>query len=115
MLELIDVGGASIEFQDQNMDMPLVLASKNDRIHCVRLLLNRGANMGARAKFGGSALIWAACLSWYSSTGCVRLLLDAWANREARDKEGDTALTAHCCFWKLVQTRQLKTRAATRR
>ena len=61
-----------------------------DRIECVRLLLESGADTNVKTVHGGSALIQA---SWTGCTECVRLLLKAGADKDAmNDHDGHTSL-----------------------
>jgi ankyrin repeat protein len=61
----------------------------------VKLLLNAGADVNAKAKDGRTALIWAARRDWAvrdNHAEAVQVLLDAGADVNVRDNDGKTAL-----------------------
>jgi ankyrin repeat protein len=70
-------------------DTALHKAASNDKLEIVELLLQKGADIEAKDKYGYTVLHKAAR---YSKLEIVNLLLEKGANIEAKDKYGETAL-----------------------
>ena len=68
---------------------PLITAAENGHTEIVKLLLDNGAEVDSRDKYGRSALMRAA---WYSHDAVVEILLDRGALVNATEKWGHTAL-----------------------
>jgi ankyrin repeat protein len=79
-----------IEKKDILGRTPLIYAAFSGHEAVVRLLLDRGADVEAKAEDKWTALIWAAILG---HEAIVRLLLDRGADVEAKAGNGRTALT----------------------
>ena len=76
--------------QDQEKaNAALIRAAWEGEAEVVKLLLDRGANIEARDKYGNTALLLSA---GHGQAEVVSLLLDRGANIETRDKYGKTAL-----------------------
>jgi ankyrin repeat protein len=97
VIEVLLDAGADIDAVDARQWTPLmqvvfhVLVKKDVHSACVRLLLDRGANVNARAERGKTALMLAA---GHGYTELVTLLLDGGADIDATDEYGFTALTS---------------------
>lgn len=85
--------GANVNAKDNDGHTALIYAAGVGHADVAKLLLDKGANIEAKAKdkWGGTALIYAAM---YGNADVVKLLLDKGANIEAKDNNGETAL-----FW----------------
>lgn len=70
-------------------DLALIRAVNGNRLSEVQVILQHGASVNAKDKYGQTALMWAAEQQEFK---VVRLLLDARANPNAKDKDGLTAL-----------------------
>jgi tetratricopeptide (TPR) repeat protein len=85
--------GANIEAKDKYDRTALMIAVIDGKTNVVKLLLDKGANIEAKATAppydGDTALIRA---FYEGRSEMVKLLLDRGANIEARNKAGDTAL-----------------------
>ena len=91
--ELIDAGGAPVEFATEHGDTPLTVAASGGSPQLVRLLLDRGADPNGNAKACTPPIHAAiegagvdAFGEIFGSHGeCVRILLEAGADPHARD------------------------------
>jgi ankyrin repeat protein len=74
-----------------------MLAAQHARSDSVKLLLDAGANVHVKNKYGWTALIHAANSSGYYDPANVKEIVEAFiaggADVNARDREGKTALT----------------------
>jgi ankyrin repeat protein len=70
-------------------DTALACASKNGHLETVKLLLDQGANVNSKDRFGNFALVLATSGRYIE---IVRLLLDQGANVDSKDNEGDPVL-----------------------
>jgi ankyrin repeat protein len=90
--------GANVESRNYDEATPLMWAAEHGSTEVVRALLGRGADVEARDKYGGTALIRAACecaiIDMPETLESMRLLLEKGANVNARDTDGGTALMA---------------------
>ena len=86
---LLDNGSIPLEVRDAHGSTPLLLASKNNRLSTVKLLLEKKANVNATSKLNATPLIAAASAG---HAGVVRQLLAAGADRNMQI-DGMTALT----------------------
>jgi ankyrin repeat protein len=68
---------------------PLHRASRYENVEVVRMLIERGADVSAQNKEGGTPLHQA---SQNGSVGVVRMLLERSTNIAARNKDGETPL-----------------------
>jgi ankyrin repeat protein len=81
---------ADVDSQDGgDLTTPLMEACESSRVECVRLLLERKANVHLRDKKKKTALL-AACKQ--GSKECLQLLIDAKADVNHADNDGDTGL-----------------------
>ncbi|MBI2825885.1 MAG: ankyrin repeat domain-containing protein [Planctomycetia bacterium] len=83
---------------------PLQYAATKGHGEIVQLLLERGAEVGARDQNERTSLIWAAL---YGHADVIRRLLDAGANVNAKDYSGWTALDYAAATPKYVEARRL--------
>ena len=74
-------------------DTPLIEAVRGGSAAAVRTLLDKGADPGARAPDGATALHWAAYLDDLATAG---LLIDAGADVAAKNRAGVTPLSLAC-------------------
>ncbi len=74
-------------------DTPLIEAVRGGSAAAVRMLLDKGADPGARAPDGATALHWAAYLDDLAMAG---LLIDAGADVAAKNRAGVTPLSLAC-------------------
>ncbi|XP_061117339.1 ankyrin repeat and SOCS box protein 6 [Conger conger] len=91
--------GASICKRDRIHDCsPLDLSSEElERLPCLHLLLDLGADVNARDKTGKTALLHAFAISdgiTVNNTANIQLLLEKGADVQAATKEGETALSS---------------------
>jgi len=73
----------------REVDKELLLAAKSGDKERVRLLLENGANVNARDRYGWTALMWAVFKGYKE---IVKLLLENGADVNVRDFFGNTAL-----------------------
>ena len=100
--------GADLNARDERDgrdDTPLHWACIFGRPHIVRLLLDRGADVGARDEYDRTPLHYAGIYS-HPDTDVVRLLLDRGADIEARDIDSYTPLHK-ACEWGTYNTVRL--------
>lgn len=97
VLRILLDAGADIDAPGQSRGTPLMSVVNNTLIKkevhraCTRLLLDRGANVNARAEHGTTALMMAA---ERGHGALVEMLLEAGAEIDATDDNGRTALAA---------------------
>jgi ankyrin repeat protein len=121
MIELLSSNGANLELRDYFGRTPLMIAAQGGRVANFHALLKLGADVNAKDKDGGTALVHSASTqrevvrvllkrgafvdaagmdgvtalmwaAWESRDDIVRLLLEAGATVNMRDHHGDTAL-----------------------
>ena len=66
---------------------PIIWAAMSGDVDCLRVLLDAGVEVDARADVGDTALMWAVAKA---NRGCMNLLLDAGADVNAKDFFGMT-------------------------
>lgn len=88
--------GADLETRDPLQGTPLMVAASHGQTDIFEFLLNRGASIHARDKYGNTALILAACecaaATMNSTYDIVKMLLIKGANPNAQANDGTTAL-----------------------
>lgn len=90
--------GANIEAQNEVSETPLMWAAQHGQTEVVRALLERGAAVDVKDKYGNTALIGAACecavIDMPETLESMKLLLGKGAQANAKNKVGGTALMA---------------------
>jgi len=82
-----------LDYQDEDGQTALMIATYNDHSKIMCLLIKHGANVNIQTKDGTTALMTAVIIaSSYGDTKIVRLLIEAGATLDIQDKDGMTAL-----------------------
>ena len=84
-------GRGDIDYPDGDGDTALHLASHDGQLELARVLLENGADLEVRNKYGETPLL-LACGGQWCSADVVRLLLENGADVHARDKQGRSAM-----------------------
>jgi hypothetical protein len=90
MQELLDFG-ANVNNKDRTRGTtPLMFAAYFDRVGCMRLLLEKNADVAVTRDDGSTALILASCIC---HSECLRLLIENNADVDFKDERGPSGLT----------------------
>lgn len=82
-------GIPTVNAQEDDGSTPLIIAAGNGDLHCMKILIEAGAELDTQDHYGHTALIEA---SWKGHTQCVDLLLEKTARKNIQNKSGYTAL-----------------------
>lgn len=110
ILNLLINGGAKVDARDNFGETPLIYAvgdcvGEKSSIEAVRILIKAKADLNAKSKYTGSALLKAT--SCESSSEIVSVLIEAGANINITDAEGRTPLMNAVIFNDLETVRHL--------
>jgi hypothetical protein len=94
--------GARVDDADGDGNTALMLASKNARSDCVKLLLDAGANVQVKNKYGWTALIYAAISNGHNPANMLEIvvaLINAGVELNARDHRLHISRCSHLRSW----------------
>ncbi|KAK9912711.1 hypothetical protein M0R45_036561 [Rubus argutus] len=88
---ILEYREANVDVLDKDGDPPLVFALVAGSPECVRVLINRGANVRSRLREGLGPSVAHVC-AYHGQPDCMRELLMAGADPNAVDEEGESVL-----------------------